>query len=67
MHEVEQVCTTMAIINLGKLIKIGGVTELLKSSDTFITEVHAKPIKKAINVLKVNYPTSQRYRVAIIL
>ena len=52
LHEVEQVCTSMAIINLGKLIKIGGVTELLKSSDTFITEVHAKPINKAITVMK---------------
>lgn len=56
LHEIEQVCTSMAIINLGKLIKIGGVTELLKLSDTFITEVHAKPMKKAISVMeKLSY------------
>ena len=47
LHEVEQVCTTMAIINKGKLIKSGKVSELLKSSEAFVTEIHAKPIKKA--------------------
>ncbi len=39
LHEVEQVCTTMAIINLGKLVKIGSVQDLLNESDTFITEI----------------------------
>jgi len=58
LHEVEQVCTSMAIINLGKLIKIGSVTELLKSSDTFITEVHVNPMKKTISIMeKLSYIT----------
>lgn len=52
LHEVEQVCTSMAIINLGKLIKIGSVNELLKTSDTFITEIHAKPITKAKKIME---------------
>lgn len=52
LHEVEQVCTTMAIINLGKLIKIGSVHDLLNESDTFITEIKAEPIDKARKVLK---------------
>ena len=52
LHEVEQVCTSMAIINLGKLIKIGSVNELLKASDTFITEIHAKPIAKARKIME---------------
>jgi ABC-2 type transport system ATP-binding protein len=52
LHEVEQVCTSMAIINLGKLIKIGSVNELLKASDTFITEIHVKPIAKARKIIK---------------
>lgn len=52
LHEVEQVCSTMAIINKGKLIKSGNVTELLKSSDRFITEIHTKPLKKAREILE---------------
>jgi ABC-2 type transport system ATP-binding protein len=52
LHEVEQVCTTMAIINLGKLIKIGSVHDLLNESDTFITEIKAEPVAKAMKVLK---------------
>ena len=52
LHEVEQVCTTMAIINLGKLIKIGRVHDLLNESDTFITEIKAEPLEKARKVLE---------------
>ena len=52
LHEVEQVCTTMAIINLGKLIKIGSVNDLLNESDTFITEIKAEPVEKAEKILK---------------
>ncbi len=52
LHEVEQVCTTMAIINLGKLIKIGSVHDLLNEADTFITEIKVKPIIKARKILK---------------
>lgn len=52
LHEVEQVCTAMAIINLGKLIKIGSVKDLLNESDTFITEIKAVPLIKASKVLE---------------
>ena len=52
LNEVEQVCTTMAIINLGKLIKIGSVHDLLNESDTFITEIKAEPVDRAMKVLK---------------
>ena len=56
LHEVEQVCTTMAIINLGKLIKIGSVQDLLNESDTFITEITVEPVEKAKKVLdNLNY------------
>jgi len=51
LHEVEQVCTTMAIINLGKLVKIGSVQNLLNETDTFITEIKAEPIEKTRIVL----------------
>jgi len=52
LHEVEQVCTTMAIINLGKLIKFGNVHDLLNESDTFITEIKVEPLEKARKVLE---------------
>ena len=52
LHEVEQVCTTMAIINLGKLIKIGSVYDLLNESDTFVTEIKAEPLNQANKVLE---------------
>lgn len=52
LHEIEQICTTMAIINLGKLIKIGSVHNLLNESDTFITEITAEPVVKAKTTLE---------------
>jgi len=52
LHEVEQVCSTMAIINLGKLIKIGSVHDLLNESDTSVTEIKAVPLIKASKVLE---------------
>jgi len=59
LHEVEQVCTTMVIINLGKLIKIGRVHDLLNESDTFITEIKAEPLEKARKVLEsIDYITN---------
>lgn len=52
LHEIEQICTTMAIINLGKLIKIGSVHDLFNESDTFITEITAEPVVKAKTTLE---------------
>lgn len=52
LHEVEQVCTSMAIINLGKLVSIGSVKELLNKSDVFMTEIRAKPKVKVKSTLK---------------
>jgi len=52
LYEVEQVCTTMAIINLGKLIKIGSVHDLLNESDTSITEIKVEPLIKARKVFE---------------
>lgn len=47
LHEVEQVCTSMAIINRGKLIIAGKVQELLKETQLFATEIQARPLRKA--------------------
>ncbi|MBL7074244.1 ABC transporter ATP-binding protein [candidate division KSB1 bacterium] len=39
LHEVEQVCTSMAIIDYGKLVIQGRVRELLEDKGLYITEV----------------------------
>ena len=67
LHEVEQVCTTMAIINLGKLIKIGSVHDLLNESDTFITEIKAKPVEKARKIMESITYISNVYKIDGIL
>jgi len=39
LHEVEQVCSHMAIIDNGKLIVQGAVHDLLKETDFYVTEI----------------------------
>jgi len=51
LHEVEQVCTSLAIINRGKLIKSGSLDELFYKTDLFTTEFHVSPLEKAKQVL----------------
>lgn len=51
LHEVEQVCTSLAIINKGKLIKSGSLDDLFYKTDLFTTEFHVSPLEKAKQVL----------------
>lgn len=39
LHEVEQTCSHMAIIDNGKLVVQGAVHDLLKATDFFVTEI----------------------------
>jgi ABC-2 type transport system ATP-binding protein len=52
LHEVEQVCTSVAIINRGKLITVGDVRELLQTTDLFTAEIRVAPVEKAQEVLQ---------------
>ncbi|MEE9166642.1 MAG: ABC transporter ATP-binding protein [Candidatus Neomarinimicrobiota bacterium] len=52
LHEVEQVCTSMAIINEGKMVTTGKVADLLEKGELFATEIKAFPLDKAQTVLK---------------
>lgn len=58
LHEVEQSCSTMAIINEGRLVVSGRVEELLskgsfgKQTDLFTTEIQAQPIEEAVSVIQ---------------
>jgi len=51
LHEVEQVCTSLAIINKGKLIKSGTLDDLFYKTELFTTEFHVSPMEKAKQVL----------------
>ena len=50
LHEVEQVCTRIAVVNKGHVIESGSVNELLKQSDTY--DVHVHPPEAAAEVLR---------------
>jgi len=52
LHEVEQVCTNLAIINRGRLITSGKITDLIQETNIFVTEIRANPVEKAENVLR---------------
>ncbi|MFQ6616531.1 MAG: ABC transporter ATP-binding protein [Fidelibacterota bacterium] len=51
LHEVEQVCTTMAIINRGRLITAGKVQALLQDTKLFASEIRARPLDRAREVI----------------
>ncbi|MFH1212684.1 MAG: ABC transporter ATP-binding protein [Candidatus Neomarinimicrobiota bacterium] len=51
LHEVEQVCSHMAIIDNGKLVVQGAVHDLLKATDYFVTEIAVDDPERARTVL----------------
>jgi len=51
LHEVEQTCTHMAIIDNGKLVVQGAVHDLLKTTDFFITEIIVDDPERARAIL----------------
>ena len=52
LHEVEQVCSSLAIINQGKLVVTGEIQDLMKTTSLFTTEIHATPLDKTERVLQ---------------
>jgi ABC-2 type transport system ATP-binding protein len=50
LHEIEQVCDRIAILNHGRVVAQGGVQELLGQTDRI--EVHVAPAAAAVDVLK---------------
>jgi len=52
LHEIEQVCTHMAIIDNGSLVVQGSVEELLYKTDFFVTEILVDNPERAFNHLK---------------
>jgi len=51
LHEVEQVCSHMAIIDFGKIITQGAVKDLLKETDFSITEIKINDPHQAMQLL----------------
>jgi ABC-2 type transport system ATP-binding protein len=54
LHEVEQTCDRVAIINQGKIVRRGVVAELLSEGQSEI-RIQASPIEKAVTVLKAQW------------
>ncbi len=52
LHEVEQTCAAMAILNRGQLVAAGSVNQLLAETNLFRTEIRARPVDKAKKVLE---------------
>lgn len=52
LHEVEQVCSHMAVIDNGKLVVQGEVRELLKRTGFFVTELHVNNPVEAQSLLE---------------
>lgn len=50
LHEVEQVCTRIAVVNKGRVVETGKVNDLLGQSDTY--DVHVHPPEAAVEVLR---------------
>ncbi|RKY57860.1 MAG: ABC transporter ATP-binding protein [Candidatus Neomarinimicrobiota bacterium] len=52
LHEIEQVCTHMAIIDNGTLVVQGAVDDLLRKTDFYVTEVSVDNPERAYNHLQ---------------
>ncbi|MCK4579006.1 MAG: ABC transporter ATP-binding protein [Candidatus Marinimicrobia bacterium] len=52
LHEVEQICTSMAVLNEGKLLVTGPVETFLSEKSASLTELWAEPLEAANRVLE---------------
>ncbi len=50
LHEVEQICTRIAVVNKGRVIETGKVSDLLRQSETY--DVHAHPADAAAQAIE---------------
>jgi ABC-2 type transport system ATP-binding protein len=57
LHEVEQICDRVAIINHGEIVREGAVAELLKEGKSLI-DVEASPVNAAAQVLGEKWDVS---------
>ncbi|MEE9466335.1 MAG: ABC transporter ATP-binding protein [Candidatus Neomarinimicrobiota bacterium] len=51
LHEVEQLCTSMAVLNEGKLLVAGPVQQFLSAEAATLTELQAEPLQLAHELL----------------
>ena len=51
LHEVEQMCTDLAVVHRGRLIEAGPVRELLQKSGLAVTEFQVDELDKALSLL----------------
>ncbi len=51
LHEVEQMCSDLAVVHRGRLVETGPVRDLLRESGLAITEIQADDLEKARSLL----------------
>jgi len=64
LHEVEQLCTHVAILHQGRLIQSGSVKELLQDTALVITELRVNETAKAVGLLESDVSVQAVERVA---
>jgi len=64
LHEVEQLCTHVAILHQGRLIQSGSVKELLQDTALVITELRVNETAKAVGLLESDVAVQAVERVA---
>lgn len=50
LHEVEQICARIAVVNKGRVVESGNVNDLLRQSETY--DVHAHPAEAASEAIR---------------
>lgn len=69
LHEVEQVCTRIAVINKGRVIESGGVKELLSTSDCYRVQVDsteaASRVIRSLDWVDINTADSDGFVVCL--
>jgi ABC-2 type transport system ATP-binding protein len=56
LSEVEQICTSMAIVNLGKLIVTGKTNDLMDHTNLSTTEIRVEQINETLKIItKLGY------------
>jgi len=64
LHEVEQMCTDVAILHQGRLIQSGSVKKLLQDTTLVITELRVNETAKAVGLLESDVAVQAVERVA---
>ncbi|MFP4546810.1 MAG: ABC transporter ATP-binding protein [Fidelibacterota bacterium] len=52
LHEIQQICTHMAVVDNGQIIVQGSVEEILQNTEYYITEIETSDLQRSAKILK---------------